>query len=180
MIRKALIGVGLLVPFLLAACQGQQAPGMATVDDLDLQRFMGDWYVIANIPTFIEKGAHNAVESYELNADGDVATTFSFREGGFDGPQKVYRPTGFVDPEDPAVWGMQFIWPIKAEFLVLFVDPDYQHTVIGRSARDYLWLMAREPQITDEAYEEMIAIAAASGYDVSRIERVPQRWGDGS
>ena len=28
-----------------------------TVDYVDLERFMGDWYVIANIPTFIEKGA---------------------------------------------------------------------------------------------------------------------------
>jgi apolipoprotein D and lipocalin family protein len=33
---------------------------------VDLERFMGDWYVIANIPTFIEKGAHNAVEGYQM------------------------------------------------------------------------------------------------------------------
>lgn len=36
------------------------------VDHVDLSRFMGDWYVIAHIPTFLEKEAHNAVESYEL------------------------------------------------------------------------------------------------------------------
>ena len=28
---------------------------LKTVDFVDLERFMGDWYVIANIPTFIEK-----------------------------------------------------------------------------------------------------------------------------
>ena len=42
---------------------------------VDVDRFMGDWYVIANIPTFAEKGAHNAVESYRLDADGTIATT---------------------------------------------------------------------------------------------------------
>ena len=49
---------------------GTPAADMPTVAKVDLPRFMGDWYVIANIPTFIEKGAHNAVESYALDADG--------------------------------------------------------------------------------------------------------------
>jgi apolipoprotein D and lipocalin family protein len=71
----------LLLPLLfgatLGACAGNQAP-LATVDQVDLERFMGDWYVIANIPTFLEKGAHNAVENYALNDDGSIATTFTF------------------------------------------------------------------------------------------------------
>ena len=40
---------------------------LKTVDHVDIGRFMGDWYVIANIPTYIEKGAHNAIESYRLD-----------------------------------------------------------------------------------------------------------------
>ena len=34
---------------------------METVANVDIERFMGDWYVIGNIPTFIEKGATNAI-----------------------------------------------------------------------------------------------------------------------
>ena len=52
---------------------------LETVGYVDLNRFMGDWYVIANIPTFIEKGAVNAIESYELDSKGRVKTTFTFR-----------------------------------------------------------------------------------------------------
>ena len=48
---------------------------LKTVDYVDLERFMGDWYVIANIPTFIEKGAVNAVESYELDSKGRINTS---------------------------------------------------------------------------------------------------------
>ena len=62
----------------LAACAAK-GPEMDTVDYVDLDRFMGDWYVIANIPTFLEKGAHNAVETYELNDDGTIDTTFVWR-----------------------------------------------------------------------------------------------------
>ncbi|NIO39762.1 MAG: hypothetical protein GTO41_05925, partial [Burkholderiales bacterium] len=69
---------------------------------------MGDWYVIASIPTFIEKDAHNAVESYRLSKKGTIETTFSFESGGFGGKQKTFRPTGFVlDTQSNAVWGMQ-------------------------------------------------------------------------
>ena len=61
---------------------------MPTVAKVDLPRFMGDWYVIANIPTFIETGAHNAVESYALAEDGSIETTFTFRDGAFDGKRE--------------------------------------------------------------------------------------------
>jgi apolipoprotein D and lipocalin family protein len=59
-----------------------------TVDYVDLNRFMGEWYVIASIPTFIEKNAFNAIESYQLESDGTVATTFRFNKGSLDGPLK--------------------------------------------------------------------------------------------
>ena len=173
---KPWLATALPLVLLLAACGSAPKAPIDTVDQLDLAKFMGDWYVIANIPTFIEKGAHNAVETYELLPERTVATTFRFREGAFDGPVKIYRPTGFVSEESNAIWGMQFIWPIKAEFLVLHVDHEYQHTIIGRSKRDYIWLMAREPVISEAEYEAMLDVAAAAGYDLSEIQRVPQRW----
>ena len=153
---------------------------MPTVDYVDLERYMGDWYVIANIPTFIERGAHNAVESYSLSPDGTIATVFTFRENGFDGKLKRYTPRGFVRSENNAEWGMQFIWPIKAEFLIIDLDDDYTQTVIGRSKRDYVWVMAREPSIPDADYQRILALLADRGYDTDRIERVPQRWPEAS
>jgi len=160
----------------LMACQSGSESMPRTVENLDLERFMGDWYVIGNIPTFIERGAHNAVETYQLDGENRIATTFRFREGSFDGPEKVYRPTGFVSDESNAVWGMRFIWPIKAEYLVLFLDKDYQRTIIGRSKRDYIWFMARTPEISHADYEEMLSVAVDAGYDPSLIQKVPQQW----
>lgn len=150
---------------------------MQNVPQVDLSRFMGDWYVIANIPTFIEKGAHNAVESYALNPDGTIATTFHFRKDAFDGPEKVYHPTGFVIPDTGnAEWGMQFIWPFKAEYKIIWLDPDYTITVIGRTKRDYVWIMAKTPQIPEAKYTEILDFLKGVGYDTALIERVPQRW----
>lgn len=173
-IRNAALAV--TASLTLAACAGS-GPEMKTVDYVDLERFMGDWYVIANIPTFLEKGAHNAVETYAMNEDGTIATTFTFRDGSFDGEEKEYNPKGFVrDTGSNALWGMRFIWPIKADYRIVYVDEDYSQTIIGRQKRDFVWIMAREPNISDADYERLLGIVESLGYDLSKVERVPQKW----
>jgi len=160
----------------LSACQAA-APPLETTEYVDLERFMGDWYVIANIPTFIEKGAHNAVESYRLDDDGTIATTFTFRQDGFDGKEKSYHPRGFVrDTNSNAEWGMQFVWPIKGDYRIIYLSDDYSTTIIGRNKRDYVWLMARKPVMTEADYEQAVQFITAAGYDTAQLLRVPQRW----
>ena len=106
-----------------------------------------------------------------------MATTFSFNEGGFDGERKVYEPTGFVrDRSSNAVWRMQFIWPFKADYRVVYVDADYTRTIIGRTKRDYVWIMARTPAVDAETYSGLVAMVEAEGYDVDQLREVPQRW----
>lgn len=160
---------------LVSGCQSSQHfPAIRTATSVDLERFSGDWFVIANIPTFIETQAFNAVESYSKPVGGKIATTFSFNKGGFDGPRKVYNPTGFVrDDTDNAVWGMQFIWPFKAEYRIIYVDEKYETTIIGRSSRDYVWIMARQPFLAEETYQRLEGLVEAEGYDITQIRKVP-------
>ena len=161
---------------MFAGC-ATEAPELATVEYVDLDRFMGDWYVIANIPTFLEKGAHNAIENYALNDDGTIATTFTFRKDAFDGKQKEHNPKGFItNTETNAVWGMRFVWPIKADYRVIYLDTDYNVTIIGRNKRDYVWIMARSPNIADDKYNELVDVVIAAGYDIGKLRRVPQQW----
>ncbi len=151
-------------------------PPIQTVKQVNLERFMGNWYVIANIPTFIEKEAYRAMESYRLNDDGTIATTFTFNKGGFDGPKKIYNPKAYVrDRSSNAVWGMQFIWPFKAEYRIVYLNENYTVTVIGRSKRDYLWIMARTPKLTTKEYDRLISFIDTLGYDISKIQKVPQK-----
>lgn len=163
------------VMFFLQACSSTPEKPIPLAKSVDLNRFMGDWYVIANIPTFIEEGAHNAVESYALNEDGSVATTFTFNQDSFDGELKTYKPTGFVSENDNSEWGMQFIWPIKAEFLIAYLSDDYQHTIIARTARDYLWVMSRSPVISDEHYQDLVQRSVDMGYSREQIQKVPHQ-----
>ena len=157
-----------------AGCSHDVRP-IRPVAHVNLPRFMGSWYVIASIPSFPEKHAYNAVESYALLPDGRIQTTFRFRKGGFDKPLKTMRPVGTVQPDTAnAVWGMQFIWPFKSDYRIAYLDADYSQVIVARAARDYVWIMARTPQISPASYESLVAKVKALGYDVEKLQRVPQ------
>ncbi|MBN9407581.1 MAG: lipocalin family protein [Burkholderiales bacterium] len=168
----------------LAACATRtrdaapaEVPTIPTAGTVDLAGFMGDWYVIAHIPTWPERAAFNAVESYSLRDDGRIATRFRYRHGSFDTPVSTMYPVGTVRPGGGnAVWDMQFIWPFQAEYVIADLSPDGQRTIVARSSRDYAWVMARTPQIMPQHYEEAMTRLRALGYDTAKVRRVPQRW----
>jgi apolipoprotein D and lipocalin family protein len=163
---------------LLTACASIPAKPISPASQVDLDRFRGPWYVIASVPTFVEKEAFGAVESYTLKPDGSIAITFTFHKNSFDGPLKTMRPTGFVRDASNATWAMQFVWPLKAEYLIAYVDPSYSETIIVRNKRDYVWIMARTPELGPEHYQHLVDVVGQLGYDLAKLKRVPQRVAD--
>ena len=139
---------------------------------------MGDWYVIANIPTSIERDALNAVESYRLDSDGSIATTFTFREGGFDGKVKTLLPARLrARHRLERRLGHAVRVAHQGRLPHRVREPDYQRTIIGREKRDNVWIMARTPQIADGRLEELRDRVGARGIRHERsLRRVPQQW----
>ena len=160
----------------LAGCQSAPPRPLSLAAEVDLARFMGDWYVIAATPTFIDGEAFGAVESYRLAADGGIATTYTFRAGGFEGEPRVYSPKGRVVPgTGNAVWTMQFVWPIRADYRIAWLAPDYSSVVVAREKRDYAWIMSRRPTLPDDELRAREAFLREAGYDTSKLRRIPQR-----
>ena len=172
----------LLCLAILNGCASTNMPPLEAMNrKVDLERFMGDWYVIGfipvTIPFFSEEGAHNGLESYRLTDEGVIETTYTFREGAFDGPEKRMTPKGWVrDEETNAEWRMQFLWPFKAAYLIVYLDEDYQRTIIGVPSRKYVWIMTRDPELSEAHYQELLDYVARVGYDTEKVQRVPQRW----
>lgn len=167
-----------------ASISVQTPSSVPLVAQVDLPRFMGDWYLIAHIPTERDRAAHNAVENYQLNPDGSIATTYTNRLGGFDGKRKRMTPTAYVMPDsNNALWGMRFLlpgtslpWPPLYEYRVAHLEPDYSVMIVGRSKLDYLWLFARRPEMDEPTLEGYRRLIAEWGYDPALLLRVPQKW----
>ncbi|EIM04007.1 MULTISPECIES: lipocalin family protein [Rhodanobacter] len=161
---------------LSAGACASELPPITPVAHVDLPRFMGNWYVIASIPTRFEKNAYDALEVYTLKPDGDVATSFHFREGSFDGEKKDIHSTGIVKPgSGNAVWGVQVFWPLKAQYIVAWLKDDYSQVIVARDARDYTWVMARTPTIPQADYDALLARVQALGYPMNKVRKVPQQ-----
>ena len=172
MIRRPAIAA--LLAAIVAGC-ATTPPSIPPVASVDLPRFMGDWYVIAHIPSWPERDAYDAVESYRLDDDGRIRTTYTQRKGSFTAPLETMEPVGtVVEGTNNAVWGMQFVWPIKAEYVIVDLAPDYSRTIVGRSKRDHVWLMARTPRLPEAELRAAIARIEALGYDASKLRMVPQ------
>jgi apolipoprotein D and lipocalin family protein len=54
------------------------------------------------------------------------------------------------------------------------LDGEYRWAVVGHPSRDYLWFLARTPQVPEADWTAMTASASAAGFDLSRLLRVPQ------
>ena len=176
MIRTARIVPTLALALGLSACSVMPPEDFPRADAVDLERFMGTWYVIAHIPPSATKDSYNSVERYEQIEPGVIRTVFTYREGGFDGELERMEPTGYViEGTDNTVWAMQFFWPLRLEYTVSYVSPGYDTTIIARSARDWVWVMARTPLIEESTYAALVERVAALGYDTAKLRRVPQQ-----
>jgi len=161
----------------LTACSSHQKKPIDPVSEIELESFMGDWYVLAHIPALIEKNAYNAIESYNFNKEKqEIETTFTFNQSDYNGPQKIYKPKGYVIPgTNNAVWGMQFIWPIKAQYIIAYIDEGYENTIVARDKRDYLWFMSRKSDLSTEKKQWIFKKTEELGYDKDMLRFVPHR-----
>ncbi len=161
---------------LLAGCvsSGTKEP-LRTVSRVDLDRYSGRWYVIANIPYILEKGKVASYDTYGIRPDGRLQNDFTFRKGSFDAPEQTWKGVAWIhNPATNAEWRVQFIWPFRVTYLVIDLDPEYRWAVVGHPSRNYLWVLARERSLSGDVYRGILDRAAAQGYDASRILPVPQ------
>jgi len=161
---------------LSTGCASNEKP-LPSPEHVELERFMGLWYVHGYTPILVDKRAHNALEHYRLDEDGKIQTTYQFRDGAFDGELKTYTPVGTVhNEESKAEWRMQFIWPFKSDYIIMQVDDAYQETIIAHPSRKYGWIMSRSSDMADVDYTRLLGDLEAAGYDPANIQRLPQDW----
>jgi apolipoprotein D and lipocalin family protein len=167
----------LLVVVALYACADEGAsdmPELTSSAKIDLQRYMGAWYVVANIPYFAERGKVASHDVYVLDADGNVETTYIYRKS-FDAPEKTTGSLGVVQSgSNNARWIVRVMWLIHADYLVLDIAPDYSWALVGQPNRKLGWILARDPAMDDALYTTLLDRFHGFGYDSAKFMRVAQ------
>lgn len=166
----------LLTTLLMGACSNMSYK--KTVNNLDIQRFMGKWYVIAARATIFENGAHNSVENYFWNdREKRIDVDFTYRKDSFDGKLKrITQKAWIYNEKTKAHWKVQIIWPFKLDYIVVDIDENYQWVVVGVPSESYAWIMSRDWKMSDEQLNQIKQRLDNLGYSTKDISIVPQKW----
>jgi apolipoprotein D and lipocalin family protein len=152
-----------------------QLPALVAAEKVDLDRYYGRWFVIANIPYSAEKGKVGTYVEYNLRPDGKIDDLYFFRKGDFSKPIKQWTGIAWVlDRTSNAVWKAQFIWPISFDYIILATATDYSWAIVGHPSRDLAWIFDRDAKMPEPLYQELLGKLQAQGYDAARLKRVPQ------
>lgn len=167
----------LLLPLVLAvscsSLSGTAGHGQETVAEVDLERYMGRWYEIASFPNWFQNDCYCTMAEYELKGD-HVSVRNSCRKGSPQG--RLNRVTGKAYPvpgSNNSRLKVRFFWPFKGDYWVLALDDRYQYALVGHPSKNYLWILSRNPGMSEEVYQSLLEKAARHGYDVSKIRKTP-------
>lgn len=164
-----------LAALLLAGCASTRTAAPAAVATVDLDRYMGRWYVISHVPYFLEKGKVASYDTYARRPDGRLTNNFTFREQTVDGPEKTWEGVArVIDPATNATWKVSFFWPVSVTYKIFALDPDYRWAVVGTNDGGLLWVLARERRLAPDTYASILTDLRAKGLAVDQLRAVPQ------
>jgi apolipoprotein D and lipocalin family protein len=168
-----------LLPVALASAAGAQRP-VQTVDSVDLNRYIGEWFEIARFPNRFQRQCLGDVHAlYALRPDGRLDVVNRCRTD--DGISEARAVARVVDSRSgaklkvrfapaflsfvPAVWG---------DYWVVGLAPDYSWATVGSPDRKYLWILARTAAVGTDTYAAALEAARSNGFDVARLIRTEQ------
>jgi apolipoprotein D and lipocalin family protein len=168
-----------LLPLALAGAVGPQGP-VQTVDNVDLKRYLGEWFEIARFPNRFQRQCLGDVRAlYSLSPDGRLDVVNRCRKD--DGISEARGVARVVDSQSraklkvrfapaflsfvPAVWG---------DYWVIGLAPDYSWATVGSPDRKYLWILARTSVVGTDTYAAALEAAKSNGFDVARLVRTEQ------
>lgn len=158
---------------LLAGCSATTPP--QTAGAVDLQRYQGTWYEVARLPMFFQRHCAQSEANYLLQADDSLLVANSCRS--LEGETLHARGQAVLQPGHQDRLWVHFdnwfsnLFPrlTRGEYWILAVDADYQTALVGHPDRKYLWLLAREPQVSPQTRERMLGIAERQGYATDEL-----------
>jgi apolipoprotein D and lipocalin family protein len=154
---------------LASACHAETT--LKVVPDVDPQKYVGQWYEIALIPHWFERGCSDTTATYSLRSDGRIDVLnqcLRHRK-----PHQARAVAWHAGEGRDGKFKVRFFWPFSGHYWVIALDPDYQWAMVGHPSRRYFWILSRTPTLDPALYNRLIAQAAALGFDPARIQRTP-------
>ena len=174
--QRIAIAILILTAATHAAATAQRTGALRVVPAVDYQRYAGTWYEIARLPNrFQQMCAGDVTATYMVRQDGRIDVTNRCRESN----GEIREAAGIarrVDGQPPSILQVRFA-PAFLSFLpmvwgdyhIVDLGADYEYAVVGAPDREYLWILARRPDVDSDSYQRLADGARDQGFDSAAL-----------
>ena len=158
-----------IVFLLLAACTGVPE-GIEPVEDFNIDQYLGKWYEIARLDHTFEKGLSNVTAQYSLRDDGGLKVINRGYSNEKQAWKRVEGRAYFIDDENTGHLKVSFFGPFYGSYVIFGLDKiNYQYAFITSHKKEYLWLLARTPVVSDMVMRDFMEASKNSGFNAKEI-----------
>lgn len=166
MVWQLMVLLGVLA--MLVGCTGTP-DGVAPVTNFEQARYLGEWHEIARLDHSFEEGLTQITANYSVRDDGDIRVI----NRGYDAEKGEWREAEghakFVGAPDVAHLKVSFFGPFFGSYIVFELGENYDYAFVAGFNHDYLWLLAREPEVSESVKAKFVAAAEARGFAVDQL-----------
>jgi apolipoprotein D and lipocalin family protein len=166
--------LGLLVCFLLSGCLAIPE-GIQPVEDFELNRYLGKWYEIARLDHSFERDLEAVTAEYSLRDDGGIRVINSGRNIETQKSQQAEGRAYFVEDPNLGYLKVSFFGPFFGSYVVFELDKNYQYAFVAGNTKNYLWLLARTPKVSEDLINKFTSRASQLGFDTNQLIFVNQQ-----
>ena len=139
-----------------------------TVENFDIQKYMGVWYEIARYENIFERGLVDVWTRYTLLPDKTVKVENSGRNRH--GKEKKIFGTAFQpNPGKPAHLKVSFFWCFASDYNIIMLGPDYSYSVVSGNNGKYLWIMSRNRIMDGTTLDHIFQFLRTRGFNPSKL-----------
>lgn len=169
-----LLMMALTALWLSACATSVPEEGITPVTGFNAERYLGKWYEIARLDHSFERGLEQVSAEYSKRDDGDIRVL----NRGFSTSKQTFEEAEgrakFVGKPDVGQLKVSFFGPFYGGYNIVELDPNYQYALIAGNDRDYLWILARTPQLDPAIQQRLVAKAQSLGFVTDKLIFVKQ------
>lgn len=165
----------LVLPFFLvlgAGCSTSPPDGVTPVTGFKIDRYLGKWYEVARLDHRFERGLSRVTAEYSVNNDGTIKVLNRGYNAEKDKWSSAEGKAKFRGDETVGSLKVSFFGPFYGGYHIVVLDEDYRHALVAGPSKDYLWILARSPELEEAVYQQLVDTAHDLEFPADELIRV--------
>lgn len=157
----------LFILFFITGC-AEKDPRIQSVDNLNLQQYLGKWYEIARYEHFFEKNCKNVNATYSIKENSNIKVINRCEDITTNEKKEAVGEAKKVDNKNSKL-KVTFFWPFYGDYWVIMLADDYSYAVVSEPTKEYLWILSRTKKLPKKTVENILEKLKKLDFDTDKL-----------